>query len=301
MSGGGRVEDKSDEVARIQAEEARLAREAEARREQQRRDDFIRSLEGAYGSSVNDAMRFFESQGLDPSQYSDVISSAALSKKQAVPMLDSNPAAYFANLGQEIFNQQQTGARSTALRQLQQLLPQGFERERISDSVDDSLIESILGERRTDATQYAENLASRGVITGSALAAAMREIEDQAARARTNLSQIGQSVLERGRSGLRDIFGEAQTRANNLNLGEQFNPDTYRERADSSVQNFFSSLGDSIRGAAPSDLFDTSRILNFAGRSQGAQNTAFNPAALLGIPEDDDQQQTPQRSPFGSF
>lgn len=113
-------------------------------------------------------------------------------------------------------------------------------------------------------------------------------IDAQNANARLLLNQIGAAELERGRGNLRDIAATGRERASTLNLGDIFDAETVRTDIDNSANDFFAQLADNLKGSTPDDLFDVSNLANIAGAAQGAQNTAFDANALLGIDDDDD-------------
>ena len=288
--GGSAPKDNSAEVARIQATEARAAREEQRQREEQQRLAFEQNLGGAYSSGIDSARNYFSSQGLDPEEYMASISRGADSARTRVPQLDASPGTYFENLGSQIFQQEQDGQRNRALRGIDTFAREGFAQRRIGNDVDDPFLEAILAENRASADDYVRNLLDRGVVTQTGYDAAIQDLEGQRAGANSRLQDIGLSELERGRGQLRDIASTGRSAASQLRLGDVFDPYSYQADIDSTQADFFANLGESLRAVAPKDLFDTSGLAGIAGASQGAQNTAFNPGAIAGIDGDEDEE-----------
>lgn len=285
---GGSMEDNSDDVARI---EARTARE-EARREEleQKRleEAFNKNLEGSFGSAIRDAERYFRSQGLNPDDYMRDIMGSARTTRGSVPFLDANPSTYFAGLGEDVYGDLESGLRNQNLQTLRRLLPEDYAMNRIGNDADDATIEAILGEQKSEAQKYLDNLLARGVITNSGYQGGLKNLDTQSLSAKASLDEIGRTLLESGRGDIDNLILNAQDKASNLMLGDVFNPYSYRKKTNSALQDFFESLGGNIRGKAPTDLFDTSGLAGVAGASQGAQNTKFDTNALAGLFGDDD-------------
>lgn len=298
MGGGGMPEDKSDEVARIEAQTAREAAERKAAEEAKALQEFQQRLSGAYDTGIQGAMDYFTTQGLDPDQYTSAITSRANTTRSGIPQLDANPGSYFQNLGQMVFEAEQEAARNKALRSFDTFAPSGFSSNRIADTTDDPFIESILGERQKTAMDYLNNLLARGVVTQSGFDAGRQNIEGQAGTARARLNEIGMGELNRGRTSAENIANEGRTAASNLRLGSAFDPFSYSTRINSGFEEFFSGLGDRLRAAAPTDLFTTSGLANVAGAAQGAQNTPFDPKGIAGLFDEEEDEETSSTNPF---
>lgn len=295
MCGGGVPEDNSVELARIDAQQARKEQARLAAEEKKNTQLFNRNLGGAFDSSLNQAKRYFNQQGLDPSAYLGDIRGAAQGVRGAVPFLDSNPGSYFSGLGEDVFNDLTLGNQNKQTNTLQSLLPQNFASTRITNDVDDATIEAILGEQRNTADDYLQNLLARGVITNSGLSGAQKNLDRQTGTARSSLDEIGRGLIEGGRGDIDTIITNALRDASQVKLGQQFDPYSYKQNANDSLESFFSGLGGKFRAKAPTDLFDTSGLAGVAGAAQGAQNTKFDTNALAGIfgsqgDEEDDTQ-----------
>lgn len=290
MCGGGPSipPDNSAEVARIEAQQAREAREAEERRKEEQRQQFVSNLDRAFSAASQDVNSFFSSRGLDPSEYAGSISTGLQSARSRVPELDSSPGTYFDSLGQRIYDQETEALRNRSLRPFQDFASDGFAIRRISNDADDPYLNNILETQFVGGDDQIRGMLDRGVITETGYNKAMQNLQSQRAGARARLQDIGATSLETGRGSLRDIASRGRQSANQLALGMQFDPFSYQREIDDATANFFAGLGDSISALAPQDLFDTSGLAGIAGAAQGAQNTAFNPAAALGLEQDEE-------------
>lgn len=298
MGGQRPPRDNSAAVAQIEADAAREAREAEERRKAEELAAFEQRLGSAHNNAINNAMTYFTGRGVNADDYVDEISQRAASIRSSVPQLDSAPGSYYDNLGQLVYEAEQDAMRQGHLRNIDTFAPANFAVRRIADTSDDAVIDSILEDRQNQAEQYARNLLDRGVITQSGYSAALDDIAGQRAGARSQLAELGLAELETGRGNLRNIASDARSTASNLNLGAQFDPFYYQQQIDQSASDFFSGLGDRIRGAAPKDIFQTSGLAGIAGAAQGAQNTAFNPNAIAGIEDEEEDDDETTNSPF---
>lgn len=291
MGGSSPPPDNSAEVARIEAEQARQAREEERRLAEEARARFESSLSSAYSTGIDSARNYFAGQGLNADDYIGAITQAANSARSRVPDLDQSPGTYFENLGAQIFEQEQDAQRARALRGFDTFAREGFATRRITNDTDDPFLNAILEERRAEADDYVRNLLDRGVVTQSGYDAAIAELDGQRAGANARLQDIGLAELERGRGLLRDIASTGRSAASNLRLGDIFDPYSYQGDIDAAQADFFAGLGQNLRAASPEDLFDTSGLAGIAGAAQGAQNSEFNPNALAGIGAEDDAEE----------
>jgi len=290
MCGGGGVpQDNSDKVARI---EAQAAREEAARQEAERmrqEQSFNRNLEGSFNSALRDAQRYFQTQGVNGNKYLGDIRREAQAIRGSIPFLDANPGTYFAGMGEGLYGDLTTGYQNKKTDVLNDLFGDGFARKSIADTSDDATLEAILGEQRSTAEQYLDNLLARGVITNAGYQGGLRNLDTQTGSARGSLNSIGQGVLAQGRGDIDNLINEALGTASSLDLGDRFNPYEYKTQANDELTKFFQSLDQTIRDQAPTNLFNTSGLAGVAGQAQGAQNTPFDTNALSGIFGEDEE------------
>lgn len=287
--GGGSPKDNSDKVAAIEANAAREAREAQERKDAQARADFSNRLGAAYTTGLDSAKQYFASRGLNPDDYIGAITSQANSARASVPTLDEAPGSYFNNLGQMAYDNLKSAKQAQSLRAVNTLFGDNYATNRVTNDLDDATIAAILGEQQNTAEQYVNNLLNRGVITSAGAASALKNVQGQKATANARLDEIGRGILEGGRGKLNTIANEGRSKASSLDLGDIFDPAAYSSRADNEFSTFLQGLGQNLRAAAPSDLFNTSGLAGVAGAAQGAQNTKYDPNALAGIFDNDDE------------
>ena len=300
--GGGAPKDESPRVAQIEADAAREQREAEAREaeaarirqeqeEARKLQEFEQRLGSAFDTGVSGANSYFQQRGVDPNQYSADIMQEANLRRGQVPQLAGEVGSYFAGLGEDVYSNLTDALRGRTQRTLNEIAPEGFARNRIQDTADDPIIAAILAEQRGDAENYARRLLDRGVITEGGFGAALEDIGKQANRGNFTLQEFGGGILEGGRGGAIDIANRGRSRASTLDLGDQFDP---YANTGTELNNFFTdfltNLGDRFRAQAPSDLFDVSGLPVLAGAAQGAGNTAFDPQAIAGLFDEDEEE-----------
>lgn len=301
MSGGGVPQDNSVELAQM---EQQAAREERARRDAAdlaARQRWEQQLGSTFNNATTEAEQYFQSRGLDPSEYRGHISQAANRARSNVPDLASNPGTYFDNLGQSVFDTLQSGKRAENLRSINTFAPEGFASRRITNDVDDPFIEAILQEQRGNANTYLSNLRDRGVVTAGGYDAGLRDLDNQSYGAKAKLNELSLGELEKGRSSLSNIANRGRTAASNFELGSTFDPYSYSSEIDTTAADFFANLGNNIRAVAPKALFNTAGLPNIAGAAQGQQNTPFLPGVLAGINDNEEDEDALLRSALSAF
>lgn len=184
--------------------------------------------------------------------------------------------------------QQREDLRSGALQSLNSVLMPGFENNYIPDTFDDDLTNTVYSEQRGKADEYLQNLLKRGVITDTGAAAGAKNLDQQGARVRTQLRDLGSSLLDAERGKISGIYDKGREAASTVDIGQTFDPNAFAKLINDNVSEFNSSFGDTFRAGIPGDLFDVSGLSAIAGGAQGAGNNAFDPAAVAGKSTDDE-------------
>lgn len=182
----------------------------------------------------------------------------------------------------EIAAQDPTATRTAALSGINSRYAPGFENTILSDAYDDPLAGDIYNEQYAKGTDYLSNLRKRGVITDTGYGAGVKNLDTQGARVRTQLQDIGKTLLDQERSKLGGIVDTGRQRASTLGVNESFDFSPYDTQVQSSLSDFGSKFADSFRAGIPGDLFDTSGLAAVAGGAQFAGNTPFDPNAVAG-------------------
>ena len=295
MGGGGYPPDRSVERAEAEARAQREAEEREAARKAEERKLFQRRLKQAVNSARASAGNFFSARGLDPGNYTSAITSELDQRRGSVPDLDPSPGSYFDDIGQAVYDAETDAARAGFSRDIDSFAPAGFATRRIGNDLDDPIIAGVLEEAYADSDDYIRNLLDRGVVTTTGYNAALEDLDRQRPGAEARLQELGLGILEGGRQSLRDLASEARLGASNFELGSSFDPFTFQADIDRSFTDFLQGLSGQFRAQAPENIFDTAGLPNIAGAAQGAGNNAFDPNALAGILEEDEEEDEENR------
>lgn len=267
--------------------QAELREQKEAERKRQELAQLRTSAGTAARGSASD---YFTQQGLDPGQYGNAIQNTINQILAGISPDDPNPGSYFNNIGERIYGAEETGFRTRSGRSLDPIFGANFELGRIPYSLDDPYLAGIEGEQRSEADAIIQNMLSRGVITPTGQQAALADLERQEPTVRARLNEIGTGTLSGGQQSLRDIANRARQTASTLTLGSQFDPFAFSGEADTAFNDFINTLGDTLRSKVPGNLFNTAGLGAIAGAAQGPQNTPFDPNALRGLLNEEDEE-----------
>lgn len=261
--------DRQDRAQRAaQAEALRKADEAA-----KTRATFLANLEGAVSGATNKAKKHFADLGYTVSD--DIINSIISDAKARVPIDDSRPDSYFTS---DVFdaglNKAQDRVRTVNTGKVAAQFAPGFERSYVTDTLDDNILNTILGEQSNTAMTALKYNKDRGVINDAGYNEATSRFNNQSGAARSTLTDIGDSVLGKIRSGVRDIAGEAGTAASSWAFGNpSFDLSPYISRTNDFVNQSKTNLEGKIRSAVgDTQLFDIPSILAAAGTAQGPIN-----------------------------
>lgn len=298
MSAPSMPPDNSAEVARIQAQQAEQARQAEAAAAEKRKQELATLRNNAASAARVSAQDYFSSQGLVPGDYSSAIDTKINAILSGMSPEESSPGTYFNDIGQTVYNEQQTGARNKAQKSLDTIFTPNYAETRIPYTLDDPYLTAIENEQYQKADNYLRNLLDRGVITNAGLAAGEKDLESQRAGVRSKLNEIGTTTLAGGQQKLKDVSNKARQDAANLALGTTWDPYSYSSNADQVYNDFITGLGNTLRGQLTGDLFTTSGLAALASAAGGAGNTKYDPNAVAGVSSKDDEDTAPAASIF---
>ena len=297
MSGSSPPPDNSLAVEQQREQSAKEAQAAQDAKDAQHKVE-LSQLRGTARTGASGAVNdFFNSQGVDPQKYAGSIESQLNNILSGISPTDENPGASFTGAPQSVYDNLQTAGRTKATQGVNQFLPTGYEMTRVPTTLDDPYLAGVEGEQFSDADKIIKNMLDRGVLTSSGYGSAEKDLENQRAGVRSRLNEIGTGLLTKEQQSLRDIGNSARTTAGSLQLGADFDPNTYSTQADQSFNDFINSLGDSIRAQVPGQLFNTAGLAAIGGAGQGAGNTAYNPTAASGITTDDTSDDTDKNKP----
>lgn len=282
MSGGGGgggqqqvPQDNSIQVEMMREVAAQRETDRIAREKEQNKADFKTNLEAAVSGAHNTGRDYFAQRGLSPDTYAGLIDSIIGDTRLKVPDLDSHPGAYFTSdaFASGIDNAEKV-KRANLNGRVNSTFAPGFEKSLISDTADDSIIDSILNTQRNNAQQQIEFNRKRGVLNDAGYATVENELGGQANAARSTLTNIGDSILGKKRQDLLNIRGDAGNAASGYTFG-QAEPDvnTYYKQAQDKATSGLGDLEGSIRSALGStSLFDVPTLMQKGGTAQGPIN-----------------------------
>jgi hypothetical protein len=200
------------------------------------------------------------------------IDSALNNARASVPRLDSNPGAYIngQSIADLVLGNATTQARNQYGNQVNQFAGNGFADQRVGSTMDDSYLENILMEQYNPALQQIQRAFDRGTLNEQGFTTAQNSLNSQRSAAMSNLQTTGGGVLQALRDQLSGIGNEARTGASSYNLGQQFDPNSYKSRIDTTYNEGLAGLEGNIRNAVGGQqFFDIGSILSSGGIGQG--------------------------------
>lgn len=153
------------------------------------------------------------------------------------------------------------------------------------DTMDDQILEAILGSQRSDIEAQVNAARDRGTLNQTGYNKALERLNQQSLAARSELQDLGMGVL----SGYRDQF---KTKFDNT-LGDINNLDLTRRFDTGSALQGLQSLRDSLGGRLEGDLyratsgqsfFDPNSIISYGSGMQGFYNPSQKAPSVGGDP-----------------
>lgn len=283
--------DNSAQIESMREADAERQRQEQAAADAANKAQLAQLRSNAGTAARGSAQDYFTQQGLDPSQYSTDIDSKINSILAGIAPDDPNPGSYFTNIGPTVFDAATTGYRTKEGNLLNNLFPTNFDTQRVPLTLDDPYLSGIQAEQYKSADDLIQNMLSRGVITPTGYNAAKQNLDTQTPGVMAQLNEIGTGTLNSEQQALRDIANNARTAASTINLGQNFDPQSYGTQADQQFTDFLNNLSTTLRGKLPGSLYNTGGLAAIAGAGQGAQNLPFDPAALAGVATDTTKKQ----------
>jgi len=275
-------------------EETRIA--ADERAAIQREEDlgiFNTKLDQGFNSALQTGTDFFSREGLDLDRFLPLLTERLNTTRQGVPELSSNPSSFFDALltSQNIVGDELTRDRRGFNLDIDAFAGDNFANNLIPGTFDDSVIAQILSEQFGNASSGITRARDRGSLSDFGFQSAFSNLENQNTAAGARLQDLGGGILETNRNALRDIGGQARSRADAFQFGDSFDPASFENRINTTFGEQQGRLEGDIRGALGGEsLFNLSDILARAGSAQGTQNNvAQSPALLASIAQRDEE------------
>ena len=230
-------------------------------------------LSSARGQAQQKAELWLRSQGYDPQQYMPLINAEYDRVASNLLPTDDPRNAFGENIASSVIQGEQNRGRNEALRTVNDRFTTGHESKALPSSLLDDAISSILGEQRSSAQQYLDRGKARGIYNDVGYNTGVNSINNAASAARSDLSSLGSSVLDKYRGNLDEIGDEAYNAASGFNLGDKFSLDPYTSQYDDTLSRANSNASGDLRNLlGGKNFFDLSSLTQKAGQAQGALN-----------------------------
>lgn len=285
--GGSRIEQpdpmqQAQAQIQLMAEEARIRREDEARarelemlREQELRQEFNDTLSSNRNAAFDNVRQTFQQRGLDPMSYEERIQ-RALDLEQQGMNFTTGVNTFDKDFGTRLLDD----LRNERVREFQQNInsfaPEGFETQAFGSTADDAILDAILGDQFSQASDAILRSRDRGVLNDAGFRYAMDNLNTQKSAAGSRLQDIGGGILEDYRGQLRGIADNARTGAGNFDFGSTFDPSIYGSKIETRRNELSGGLEGDIRNAIGGEqFFDIASLIQKGGVGQGATNTGL--------------------------
>jgi len=203
-------------------------------------------------------------------------------------LLDILSQPRFADQSTNLLEQAKTGFRSD--------LTNAFPGDAFGD-IDDTIIDSIITERRGPSNQLIANAGARGNFNPTGGEAANQVLTGQEEDARSRIRDIGEGLFSQSQQDINAIRDTAGQSINDFTLGGSFDITPFQTQRQGLIDERLGSLETDLRTSLGSDpLFDPTAALQAGGRAQGVvSGTPSNQPLLDTIAEKERRTTTSQR------
>jgi len=281
--------EESRRAAEAARERERLEREA---RERQERIDKARGLQQqAYQTALGYLDQQIGARGFDQglvNQYGllDLYTNALDQVRMGIAEDDLTPMNAYntRTLFNDAYNTAVGTYRGDLTRQLNQLAPEDFGYTTFADSADDSILQAILDNARSDALAQIDAARARGQLNDVGYQRALAQLDKQKEAAWGDLQDLGLGVL----SGYRDQLGSMREdmlgRISNAGFDNPLSFDAFSNRLSQTINDLTGRMqGDIYRATQGQSFFDPSSIISGAGALQGYYNPASAQPRAAGV------------------
>jgi hypothetical protein len=242
-------------------------------------------------TGINEA---FTKYGLDPAKYGTNIEGRIASTIAGIPNTQqADFDTYFSGLGDKLLADLENPYRRTATEAFDKRMPKDW----VPQTADDAIIDSILGEQRTEADSFLKNMLDRGSITQQGYDAAYGDLDRQAGLGKPRLSEIGSGLINTGEANIDTEQSKLRGAYDTLKFDQPYDVEGDFSNLNKLANDFIGTLGSGIKtNLGGTKLFNTSGLGAIAGAAQGGQNTAFGtgPGGTPSTPAEDEEDQLGQ-------
>ena len=273
-------QDKADELARQTKldEDAKLANQ---------KAESARKVGGAYDSALSAGKNRLLSKGIDvendPYGIMSMFTSSLDRARAGAPDIVNDPNSLFSTtLLDDAMSEARGTQRNKLANEIKGAYADTYGRDSFADTADDSYIESILNDQRSEANLALERALARGTINEVGKAAGDREIANMYKTGSAKANSLGDGVLGGYRGQLDTAVGNLRTKANNWDFGDTYNFANDRSNVDNLKTSLSGKLeGDILNALGGQQFFDNNILLGKAGNATGITN---NPHASNNSP-----------------
>lgn len=179
-------------------------------------------------------------------------------------------------------NDSRTTARNKYGRDLTNGLGADYLDTTFANTIDDSILDAILGDQYTGAQTSLKNAMDRGQMGQSAYDRALSSLNTRKTAARGELENTGRTAIGGLRSEVETALNNSKTRANNFDFGDTYDPNAEVTKIKGLGTDALGRLDTTVRQAVgDKQFFDPNSIIQSAIAAGGASN--YTPAAGGGV------------------
>lgn len=192
-----------------------------------------------------------------------------------------------------ILNDTRSATRNKLARELDSTLGADYLDTTFANTIDDSILDAILGDQYTGAQTSLKNAMDRGQMSQSAYDRALSQLGTKKTAARGELETMGRNAISGLRNEVQTAYDSTKGRANNFDFTDMFDVGSEANKIRDKATDALGRLDTSVRQAVgDKQFFDPNSIIQGAIAAGGANN--YNPAGGT-------QVGTGQQNPLGAI
>lgn len=270
-------------------QEAAQAKQVEEQKAAQAIIDKKAKAASNLGKTLNNASAYGTSQlaqygGVDNYGLLGAYNAALNNARQMVPEDEENPQNFInpSDLWSQASTQQRGMYQNKYKQRYNQMYAPGYQQRFVPDEMDDPILQSILGTMETDARAEVDRARARGQLNDTAYETANKLLGTQSTQARTQLTGLGDTVLQRYRDKLGLGASALEQQVQDWNFGDPLNFTQAQSDLNKLRGGFGTNLENDIRSTVGDrDLFNIDLLLGKARNKAGSANAAGTTSPLL--------------------
>jgi hypothetical protein len=184
------------------------------------------------------------------------------------------------NVIDNLINDVRSSKRNEFSRGIQGGLGQNYLDDTFASTIDDSILDNILGTQYEGARTDLTNALNRGQMNQTAYDRALSSLTDAKTAGRGKLETTGQSVIDSLRGGTKSVYDNLLSSANNFDFGDNFDLTGGIGRVKTSAQTGLGQLEGKVREAVgDTKYFDTNSLIAKSNAQGGVGTYTPNPGA----------------------